>query len=1037
MPLGVLNNISAVYAENNLNQTQSSLQNVLTQLSSGSRINSGADDPAGLAIANGLAANSAALAQSSRNASEGAGFLQVADGALSQVTSLLTSAITLATEAGGGTLSTSQLGAANQEYQDILTQIGTIGSTTEYNGITVFSADQTTSALGWGANAVGSASSATATSGAILSTAIGLGGATATTNPVQTITYGAATAMSWTLNGTPSITASTSTITSSAIPNGAQLSGTLAFTPLTSGGTANPISIDLANVTGSSLSAQAASLTTLINTQAGNNVNPDYLVSVVNGNQLQISLGTSANADYITGFNAAPATNVVTSGAAAAQSGFTMTVADGGTLGGALAVNPNVAVAGTQTGVNFNTSSSTQIVASNILAGETLGGSITLGGTTLTPGTITGITFSGSGTGPYTATVGAGDTLAGGITITPSGGSDTAVDINLGGIVNTGTNLVDAINTQLGAAASDYTVTNLSGTLSISLANGLNASKATALSVTTDTSGGAHGAGTQTTAAVPGTATPKTIDLTNVTVANLQSTLTADLAGTDYVGTYSSSLHTLTFGISSGQGGSDNVNAINLDGVTPTVFTQTAASTSAGSQGNITLTNVTTANLQSVVNTALNGGNSVANSDYLVSYNASSGVGTLTVSLTSHGTNTDKIASLGLTGVPTEKTPTAASIQFTDGAQLSGQFTITPTVSGVAQSAITVELNGQTASSALVATVNAALNANQTGSSANYSVTYSAGTLTIAPSAAGLLANVDSVAIANGGTAATAMGESGVAMTNINAANTVMGNFTVTPTGGPNTGQAVNVDLDGVSNTNLLTTVEKALNGPSGIGNYTVSYDSTKGDATLGNLDISISSTGASAGITSFTVAEATSQAASHETAINGGIDVYTGDGTTNGSQNYNVTVGLLSDASVGTSPWNSQMGKAITATVGNVVGTGGVQAGASSGTSLVGTNLNTQANAEAALATADDAISAIAYQRGQVGANINTLTAASNIASSQMTNVTAAQNTISATDYAAATSNMSKYEILTQTGISALAQANSTQQMVTKLLQQ
>ena len=48
MPLGVLNNISAVYAENNLNQTQSSLQNVLTQLSSGSKINSGADDPAGL-----------------------------------------------------------------------------------------------------------------------------------------------------------------------------------------------------------------------------------------------------------------------------------------------------------------------------------------------------------------------------------------------------------------------------------------------------------------------------------------------------------------------------------------------------------------------------------------------------------------------------------------------------------------------------------------------------------------------------------------------------------------------------------------------------------------------------------------------------------------------------------------------------------------------------------------------------------------------------------------------------------------------------
>ncbi|HEX4007691.1 MAG TPA: flagellin [Acidobacteriaceae bacterium] len=139
MALGVLNNISAVYAENNLNQTQASLQNVLQQLSSGSRINSGADDAAGLSIANGLQANSSALTQSSSNASAGVGFLQVADGALSQVTNLLNRAVTLATEAGGGTLSSSQLSAANQEYQDILTQIGTIGTTTEYNGISVFS----------------------------------------------------------------------------------------------------------------------------------------------------------------------------------------------------------------------------------------------------------------------------------------------------------------------------------------------------------------------------------------------------------------------------------------------------------------------------------------------------------------------------------------------------------------------------------------------------------------------------------------------------------------------------------------------------------------------------------------------------------------------------------------------------------------------------------------------------------------------------------------------------------------------------------
>jgi flagellin len=139
MSLGVLNNISAIYAENSLTSTQASLQTTLQQLSSGSRINSGADDAAGLSIANGLAANSAALTQSSANATDGVGLLQVADGALSQVTSLLNRAITLATEAGNGTLDTSQLAAAQQEYGDILGEINTIGGSTVFNGNAVFS----------------------------------------------------------------------------------------------------------------------------------------------------------------------------------------------------------------------------------------------------------------------------------------------------------------------------------------------------------------------------------------------------------------------------------------------------------------------------------------------------------------------------------------------------------------------------------------------------------------------------------------------------------------------------------------------------------------------------------------------------------------------------------------------------------------------------------------------------------------------------------------------------------------------------------
>jgi flagellin len=138
MALGVLNNLSAIYAENNLNNTNNSLQTVLQQLSSGSRINSGADDAAGLSLVNGLEANSTALTQSETNATEGVGLLQVADGALSQVTSLLDRAVTLATEASNGTLNTTQDAAANQEYQSIMSEINNIGSTTTYNQEQVF-----------------------------------------------------------------------------------------------------------------------------------------------------------------------------------------------------------------------------------------------------------------------------------------------------------------------------------------------------------------------------------------------------------------------------------------------------------------------------------------------------------------------------------------------------------------------------------------------------------------------------------------------------------------------------------------------------------------------------------------------------------------------------------------------------------------------------------------------------------------------------------------------------------------------------------
>jgi flagellin len=95
-----------------------------------------------------------------------------------------------------------------------------------------------------------------------------------------------------------------------------------------------------------------------------------------------------------------------------------------------------------------------------------------------------------------------------------------------------------------------------------------------------------------------------------------------------------------------------------------------------------------------------------------------------------------------------------------------------------------------------------------------------------------------------------------------------------------------------------------------------------------------------------------------------------------------------------------------------------------------------TAASAATVLTTVTTAIANVAYQRGIVGADVNELTAASNVASAESVNLTAAQSNIQSTDYGAATSNLAKYQVLSQTGISALAQANSVQQEVLKLLQ-
>jgi flagellin len=138
--LSVLNNISSMEAQNSLATTQTALNSTLEALSTGQKINSGADDPAGLAIANGLRANVTALTQSVQNATDGVGMLQVADGALSQISTLLNTAVSIATESSTGTVSNSQRTALQAQFASIQTEITSIGTNTTYNGQAIFGA---------------------------------------------------------------------------------------------------------------------------------------------------------------------------------------------------------------------------------------------------------------------------------------------------------------------------------------------------------------------------------------------------------------------------------------------------------------------------------------------------------------------------------------------------------------------------------------------------------------------------------------------------------------------------------------------------------------------------------------------------------------------------------------------------------------------------------------------------------------------------------------------------------------------------------
>ncbi len=122
MSFSVVTNLSSINAQTTLSMTQSSLETTLARLTSGLRINSAADDAAGLAAANRHKLDNTGLTIGIRSANDGISKLQIEDGAMSNIASLLDRALTLASQSASDTFTGSR-STLDSEFASVLTEI--------------------------------------------------------------------------------------------------------------------------------------------------------------------------------------------------------------------------------------------------------------------------------------------------------------------------------------------------------------------------------------------------------------------------------------------------------------------------------------------------------------------------------------------------------------------------------------------------------------------------------------------------------------------------------------------------------------------------------------------------------------------------------------------------------------------------------------------------------------------------------------------------------------------------------------------------
>jgi len=128
-------NVAAYSAQGNIGRASEKAASSIARLSSGNRIVKASDDVAALSIGTSLRTGVTTLKTALLNASQGSSLLQVADGALAQISEILQRQKAIAVQAGSGSLGTSERGFLNQEFQNLSKEIDRIASTTNFNNV--------------------------------------------------------------------------------------------------------------------------------------------------------------------------------------------------------------------------------------------------------------------------------------------------------------------------------------------------------------------------------------------------------------------------------------------------------------------------------------------------------------------------------------------------------------------------------------------------------------------------------------------------------------------------------------------------------------------------------------------------------------------------------------------------------------------------------------------------------------------------------------------------------------------------------------